>query len=169
MMRSLVASVCLIVLFAVPLQLSAAQEDKKALPENAPAAVYPFRYSGFDYKVAWKASSLPAGIWISGTMKNSRNLSVTAVELTLFLKGADGKYRSRITVLPTPQFTVTNEPAEFSLLLKNEQLKPGDVFEFVIHYRAEGGSGRAVDWRTTFAADANSGMVMDEAVKKPDP
>lgn len=168
-MRWLIGSVCIAILFAVPLRLPAAQEDKITLPENATATAYPYRYSGFDYKVAWKASSLPAGIWISGTMKNTRNLSVTAVELTLFLKGSDGRYRSRITVLPTPQFTVTNEPSEFSLLLKNEQMKPGDVFEFVIHYKAEGGSGRAVEWRTTFAADANSGMVIDEPGKKSEP
>lgn len=168
-MRRLVAPFFLIVLFAVPLQLSAAQEGKQTLPADIPAAAYPYQYSGFDYKVAWKASRLPAGIWISGAMKNSRNLYVTAVELTLFLKGADGRYRSRITVLPTPQFAVTNEPVEFSLMLKNEQLKPGDVFEFVIHYKAEGGSGRAVEWRTTFAADANSGMVIDEIRKKPEP
>ena len=48
--------------------------------------------------------------------------------------------RSRLTVLPMPQYTKRYDEVDFNLKLANAELLPGDVLEFVIHYNAVDGS-----------------------------
>jgi len=130
---------------------------------------YPYRYTDFDYKYAWKTVATDHGVVIDGYMKNTRYPYIDSVHMTVFVLGKDGKTIARASTFPMFQQTEEGDVSHFSLLLRDVKPVPGDVYEFLVHYTGdEGGNHSGVDWRSSFKVDAVTGALVRTASRNPD-
>lgn len=126
-------------------------------------AAYPFRHSDFDYRVAWKTFQSDKGFVIDGIMKNVRYAYIDSLDLTISVIGKNNKVRARGTSIPVPQHSRIDEVIPFAVKLPNVSAEQGDILQFLIHYKgSEGGRNEGIDWRSSFAVDALSGVTLDK-------
>lgn len=133
-------------------------------------AGYPYRYTGFDFKYAWKTTPTADGVVIDGVMKNTRYPSIDEIQLTVFVE-KDGTIIKRASTLPMPQQGRDYEENVnyFSLPLKGVTPVPGDIYEFLVHYKGGyGGNQGGVDWTSTFKVDAMTGAIIHPHARNPD-
>lgn len=129
---------------------------------------YPYRYTDFDYKYVWKTTSTDHGVVIDGYMKNTRYPNIDSVQMTVFVLGKDGKTIARASTFPMFQQTREGDVSHFNLLIRDIRPVPGDVFEFLVHYKGdEGGDHSGVDWVSSFKVDAVTGAVVNTADRTP--
>jgi hypothetical protein len=163
-MRPLIKTVMLAALFI----LSACSAQQIATQKYT-SAVFPFRHSDFDYKIAWKTTEANNVVVIDGIVKNVRYSYIDSINLTVFLLGPDGKIRTRATTVPAPQQTMKDDVVPFTVELHNVSLKPGDTLKFTIHYGGgDGGMDGGVDSLSTFGVDAMTGAVLHKDNLKPE-
>lgn len=124
---------------------------------QSPAAGFSYRHTDFDYKVAWNTTQAENEVVIDGILKNVRYTNIEQLDLTIFLRGPDGKLRARVTTIPFPQQSKIDEVASFSAQMHNITIKQGDTLQFLIHYLGTEGAGGGIDWISTFSADALTG------------
>ena len=136
--------------------------------QQRPAAGYPFRHNAYDLKIAWKTDRLDRGIVIDGLLKNVRYQQIEDVEVTVSVVDKDNKTLAsdRTFLLPFP--LKTDEYAPFGLTLKDVALANGDVFRFLIKYRANDDDFSSFTWLSNFKADAITGATINEEVDNPD-
>ncbi|HEY4744906.1 MAG TPA: hypothetical protein VIH45_09635 [Desulfuromonadaceae bacterium] len=132
---------------------------------------YPYRYTDFDFKYAWKTTPTTDGVVIDGVMKNIRYPTIDDLELTVFVLGKQENVITRAITFPVPQQGRDYEETVnyFSLPLRGVTPVSGNVYEFLAHYKGGyGGNKGGVEWRSTFKVDAMTGAVMHRQPKNPD-
>lgn len=125
---------------------------------------YPHRYADFDYKYAWKTVRTDQGLMINGVMKNVRYPYIDSVDLTVFVRNRDDRVFARATTFPSPQQSRQGDVINFGLLIKGVKPVPGDVIEFLVHYKGSEGNDDALDWHNSFKADALTGAIIKPAI-----
>lgn len=139
-----------------------------AYAEGGPAAGLPFRHNAFDFKVAWKTTTVNQGVAIEGLLKNVRYPSVEGVDLSVRLVGKDNRVLVCGTDFPIPQRIGEYDYSPFRLVLKNGTVSKGDVLQFLIWYRINEGGQGGDRWLSSFAVDATTGAVVAKTAAKAD-
>ncbi len=136
---------------------------------TGPAAEFPFRHSGFDFKVAWKTSSSDQGVAIDGLLKNVRYPSVEGVDLYVKLVDKENRILAREATFPIPQRIGEYDYSPFRLMLAKGSISNGAVLQFLIRYHINEGGQGGDNWLSSFAVDASTGAaVVSKVSTKPD-
>lgn len=137
--------------------------------KHADIAAYPFRYTDFDYKYAWKTAATEHGLLIDGVMKNVRYPYIDTLFVKLSVLNKDGNVVATASTFPVPQQVREGEECFFTLLLKDSKPVSGDVLQFQVHYTGnEGGHRSNIDWHGSFKVDALTGVTIRPPSNKVD-
>ena len=121
---------------------------------------YPFRHAEFDYHYFWKTSATDKGLVVDGFLKNVRYAYIDRVDITLAVLDKNGNVITKASDLPSPQHSSGGDLCNFSMLLKNFKLTPGDIFQFHVHYASDDGDNSGSSWDSSFKVDALTGTVI---------
>lgn len=129
-------------------------------PPTVNLAEYPYKYAEFDYHYAWKTSVTEKGFMVEGFLKNVRYAYINSVDMTLTVIDKNGNTLVKASGFPSPQQSRKGDLCNFSLLLKNFKLTPGDIFLFQLTYAGDDGDSGGFTWNSSFKVDALTGRVI---------